>query len=94
VLPPFSNSRFKNTTIFIADTYNNRILAYDADTFDILLKIGSDKAGKENGQFNFPYGISGYVDEKTVQKKAYLFVAEWGKCYVVIENLHTHKLNL
>ena len=44
--------------IFISDGYcNNRVMKYDKNG-RFLAEAGSDKAGKEPGQFNLPHGIA------------------------------------
>jgi sugar lactone lactonase YvrE len=44
--------------IFISDGYcNNRVMKYDRNG-RFLAEAGSDKAGKEPGQFNLPHGIA------------------------------------
>ena len=44
--------------IFVSDGYcNNRVMKYDRNG-RFLAEAGSDKAGKEPGQFNLPHGIA------------------------------------
>ena len=44
--------------IFVSDGYcNNRVMKYDKNG-RFLAEAGSDKAGKEPGQFNLPHGIA------------------------------------
>jgi sugar lactone lactonase YvrE len=44
--------------IFVSDGYcNNRVVKYDRDG-RFLAQVGSEKAGKEPGQFNLPHGIA------------------------------------
>src|SRR6202049_3007253 len=44
--------------IFISDGYcNNRVVKYDKNG-RFLAQVGSEKAGKEPGQFNLPHGIA------------------------------------
>jgi sugar lactone lactonase YvrE len=44
--------------IFVSDGYcNNRVVKYDRDG-RFLAEVGSDKPGKEPGQFNLPHGIA------------------------------------
>ena len=57
--------------IFISDGYcNNRVMKYDKNG-RFLAEAGSDKAGKEPGQFNLPHGIAAdaqgnvYVADRT-----------------------------
>jgi sugar lactone lactonase YvrE len=57
--------------IFVSDGYcNNRVMKYDRDG-RFLAEAGSDKAGKEPGQFNLPHGIAAdaqgnvYVADRT-----------------------------
>jgi sugar lactone lactonase YvrE len=57
--------------IFVSDGYcNNRVMKYDRNG-RFLAEAGSDKAGKEPGQFNLPHGIAAdaqgnvYVADRT-----------------------------
>jgi sugar lactone lactonase YvrE len=44
--------------IFVSDGYcNNRVVKYDR-TGRFLAQVGSEKAGKEPGQFNLPHGLA------------------------------------
>jgi hypothetical protein len=66
--------------IFVSDGYcNNRVVKYDRNG-RFLAQVGSEKVGKEPGQFNLPHGIA-------VDGQGLVYVADRGNFrYQVLDN--------
>ena len=73
-----SNTIFKETVIYIADTYHHRIHVASAASMNIIMQLGSGH-GKGNGNLCFPYGLCVFAEVEGLQKAlVHLYVSEWG----------------